>query len=467
MSAEVKSETIDLNGKSVLLVSVKNGEAAIGTCFAGHTAHSGSASTQTRLFFIGTDPVINLICPNHSNKRSDKLVSFCPGFQGYEPTIHDALGNSFNKLNNGDSLAAGLHDIFTLLEDGVYTAYMSDYYPTDGSGVFFWGGYNISHEVRGTAERSGVIGPDQTFKPCFLVPTEPLDYFTARTKVNTDEQVKHRSVQGIVYHLSGLHSALLKGHHGAVSCTDKDIPYSCAVIEKITEPYTDMFYPDSPAIEEGDGAETEAQTPHAAAAKHTFVPEGITGFRSPSVKIPLGLFPKEMLRLIIEGRAEYKPRQFSVLSAKLNTVRRKSISNNVLPFSVLEKSEQMPDCEMIESAYAIKKLSDEELNCLLRGDVEYNGEVIVSPNFYSSIVTACNFLQFSDTQRFVDFSIAIMDNPDLAATHEYVARRAAGQSSSRKLYNFFKNAVDGGDAKYEKIISVAQTFVNRYKDQAK
>ncbi len=478
MSAEVKSETIDLNGKSVLLISVKNGEAAIGTCLAGHTDYSGSASTQTRLFFIGTDPVINFICPNHSNKRSDKLVSFCPGFQGYEPKIHDALGNSFNKLNNGDSLAAGLHDIFTLLEDGVYTAYMSDYYPTDGSGIFFWGGYNISHEVRGTAEQSRVIGPDQTFKPCFLVPTEPLDYFTARTRVNTDEQVKYRRVQGIVYHLSGLHSALLKGHHGAVSCTDKDIPYSCAVIEKITEPYTDIIYPEAPlpasspapVTEEGEaGAETEAQSAPTPTVnpKPIFVPEGITGFRSPSVKIPLKAFPKDMLRIIIEGRAEYKPRQFSILSAKLSTVRRKAVSNNVLPFSVLEKSEQMPDCEMIESAYAIKKLSDEELNCLLRGDVEYNGEVIVSPNFYSSIVTACNFLQFSDAQRFVDFSIAIIDNPDLVATHEYVAHRAAGQSSSRKLYNFFKNAVEGGDAKYEKIIPVAQTFVNRYKDQAK
>lgn len=477
MGAEIKTETVDLNGKSVLLVSVKNGEAAIGTCYAGHTDHSGSASSQTRLFFIGSDPVINFICPNHSNKKSDKLVSFCPGFQGYEPKIHDALGNCFKRLNEGDSLTAGLNDIFGLLEDGVYTVYMSDYYPTDGSGIFFWGGYNISHEVRGTAEQSRVIASGQTFKPCFLIPTEPLDYFEARTRVATDEQVKRRRVQGIVYHLSGFHSALLKGHHGAVSCVDKDIPYSCAVIEKICEPYTDIIYPEVPQpepvpTEEPAEGEPAAETAEAAPApveplKPIFVPEGITGFRSPSVKIPLESFPKEMLRLIIEGRPEYKPRQFAMLMAKLNAVKRKAVSNNVLPYTILDKSEQMPDCEMIESAYAVKKLSDEQLNSLLRGDVEYNGEVIVSPNFYSSIVTACNFLQFSDTKRFVDFAIAIMDNPDLAATHEYVAHRASGLSSSRKLFNFFKNAVDGGDAKYEKIIPVAQTFVNRFNEQAK
>lgn len=476
MSAEVKSETIDLNGRSVLLVSVKNGEAAIGTCLAGHTDYSGNAGTQTRLFFIGTDPVINFICPNHSNKRSDKLVSFCPGFQGYEPKIHDALGNCFKRLNEGDSLTAGLRDIFTLLEDGVYTAYISDYYPTDGNGIFFWGGYNISHEVRGTAEQNRIIMSGQTFKPCFLVPTEPLDYFETRMKVATDEQVKRRQIQGIVYHLSGFHSALLKGHHGAVSCVDRDIPYTCAVIEKIAEPYTDIIYPEAPqpapapAEDGGDseaGENAEASSASAAPAKPVFVPEGITGFRSPSVKIPLGSFPKDMLKLIIEGRAEYKPRQFSMLIAKLGAVKRKSVSNNVLPITILEKSEQMPDCEMIESAYAVKDLSDEQLNCLLRGDVEYNGEVIVSPNFYSSIVTACNFLQFSNIQRFIDFSIAIMENPDLAATHEYVAHRASGQSSNRKLYNFFKKAVEGGEAKYEKIIPVAKTFVSRYKDQAK
>ncbi|MDE7360846.1 MAG: hypothetical protein K2N38_02815 [Oscillospiraceae bacterium] len=475
MSAEVKSETIDLNGKSVLLVSVKNGEAAIGTCSAGHTTNGGGTSTQTRLFYIGNDPIINLICPNHGNNQLDKLVSFCPGFQGYEPKIHDALGNSFKKLNDGDSLAAGLSDIFGLLEDGVYAVYMADYYPTDGSGVFFWGGYNISHEVRGTAERNRVIGPVRTFKPCYLIPTEPLDYFAAKVKVNTDEQVKRRRVQGIVYHLSGFHSVLLKGHHGAVSCIDRDIPFSCAVIEKIATPYTDIIMPEpvseympeepAPAAEDGETA-TPAPAP-VVTPKPVFVPDGITGFRSPSVKIPLAAFPKDMLRLIIEGRPEYKPRQFDVLIAKLGTTRRKAVSNNVLPYSVLEKSEQMPDCEMIESAYAIDKLSDDELNCLLRGDVEHNGEVIVSPNFYSSIVTACNFLQFSDTKRFVDFSIAIMDNPDLVATHEYVARRAAGQSSNKKLYNFFKSAVDGKEAKYEKIIPIAQTFVNRYNEYVK
>ena len=55
MSADIKTETIDLNGKSVLLVSVKNGEGVIGTCNAGHADHSGNRSNDTRLFFMGSE----------------------------------------------------------------------------------------------------------------------------------------------------------------------------------------------------------------------------------------------------------------------------------------------------------------------------------------------------------------------------------------------------------------------------
>ena len=464
MPAEIKSETINLNGKSVLLVSVKNGEGIIGTCRAGHIDHSGVISNDTRLFYIGSDPIINLVCPSYGSKNMDKLVSFCPGYQGYDSRVYEAIENCFNRMNSGDSPAAALRDIICMLADGVYTIYVSDYYPTDGNGVFFWGGYNISHEVRGTAEHNRTMGTDRTFKPCFLVPTQPLGNYKAKTTARIEREIGLREIQGIAYHLSGLHSVLLKGHHGAVACVEKDIPFKCAVIEKICDPYKDdapkvkAAPAPAPAPAEGEAEAEEAPKP----AEPVVIREGITGFRSPSVKIPLEVFPKDMLRQLISGRPEYKPNHFDVLAAKLNTVRRKSVSNNILPLAVLEKAEQMPDCSMIESAYAIKSLSDEQLNCLLAGDVECNGEVIVSPNFYASVVAACNFLQFTDAKRFVEFVIAIMDNPELAATHDYVSRRAMAFENNQKLYNFFKSAADSGEAKYEKILPAAKTFVERF-----
>lgn len=489
MSAELKSEIVDIDGHGVLLVSVKGGEAIIGTCGMGYVERMTTSlgNAQTRLFYIGRDPIISLIGTGH-NKKNDLMISFCPGFQGYEDKINAAITAGFSKLNNGDSLLTSLRDLMMLLQDGVYALYLSDYYPTDGTGNFFWGAYNISHEFRGSAPINRVIG-SKTYKPCFLVPSQPLDYYQTRTKATTDGEVKNRRVQGIVYHLSGLYSVLLKGHHGAVSCIDNNVPFKCAVIEKVFEPYTDQIeiereteepiqdneaenanIPDENQNNDfSDSAEpVQEETPAVTVASVSPQHIGITGFRSPSLKIPLEMFPRDMLRQVIEGRDEYKPSFVKTISAKLGASRRKSISNNVLPYSVLEKSEKMPDVEMVESAYALSSLSDEQINCLLAGDVECNGKIIVSPNYYQSIVTACNYLQFTNESRFVDFIIAVMDNSELSAAHEYAARRTTYFTSNEKLYRFFKSAIDSGDIKYEKILPFAQTFVSRYKqDTAK
>lgn len=465
LALEVKTETVDFEGINILLVSVKNSESIIGTCSMGY-GYAGTVNSLSKLFYIGTDPVLNIACPNRGNAAANKMISLCQGYKGLDQKIGGLINGCFTKLNSNEPLNTALRDIFSMLQDGVYAVYTTDYYPTDGNGTFFWGGYNISHEVRGTAEHGRVVG-QRVFKPCFLIPSQPLEYYTAKTRATTADLVKYRKYQGIVYHLSGFHSVLLKGHHGAVCCMENDIPFKCAVIEKISEPYTEPIIPQLPKSEE-PGETPDPENPEAAApaaaeqiVPPVFIPEGITGFRSAALKLPLDVFPKEMLKMIIEGRSEYKPRQFDNLVVKLNAARRKAVSNNVLPYVVLEKSDLVPDIDMLESAYAVDDLTDEQLNCLLAGDVECNGKVIISPNFYSSIVTACNYLQFSDMKRFVDFSIAILNNPELAATHEYVARRTLSHIANKKLNNFYKDVIASGDPKYEKIFEIAQTFINR------
>ncbi|MCH5204817.1 MAG: hypothetical protein J1F03_08700 [Oscillospiraceae bacterium] len=468
MSAEIKTENIDLRGQNVLLVSVRGGENAIGTFTMGENPRENNTGAISRLLYVGTEPVINMTCPNGANKRSDKRMSLCSGYHGYERKLYDVISACFSRINQGDSLASGLKGIFGLLQDGVYVVYTSEYYPTEGSGVFFWGGYNTYHEIRGSAEHNGNIGSGNQFKPCYLMPTQSLEYFTEKELRSAEKEVNSRRIQGIAYHVSGFYSALLKGHHGAVACTKNNIPFTCAVIEKICDPYTERI----PAIvQPTQSEEAEAQDNTQAEAPKPAVQiverEGITGFRSPSVKIPIEAFPRDMLNLIISTLSEYKPPHFNILAAKLDAVRKKMVTNNALPLEVLEKAEQMPDVSMVESAYAISSISDEELNCLLAGDVECNGRVIISPNFYASIVTACNYLQYTDMKRFIDFSIAIMDNPELSATHEYVAQRVSSQEKNTKLYNFFKSAKESGEAKYEKIMSAANTFITRFDKAAK
>ncbi len=483
MNVEIKPETLKIGGTEATIISVKNGEAAIGTCSAGYTGLGGVGSI-TRLFFIGNDPIIDVICPNHGNKQMDKLISLCPGYSSYDNEIKKVIDGCFDKLNaNSGTVINSIREILALLEDGVYAIYFSEYYPTDGSGVFFWGGYNIPHDVHGTAERNRLIN-NNVFKPCFLIPSRPLEYYSPKVKVGLEDTVKKRSVQGIVYHLSGFHSVLLKGHHGAVACTEQDIPFRCLVIEKVYAPYTDPIEISSATIDEpppqsaASSEDNSVQTDETANAEQTeevvtpepspktpakvIYPEGITGYRSASIKIPLDLFPKDMLKIILTASPEYKPRQFELINTKLTLTAKKALSNNVLSYTVLEKADTMPDCEMLESAYAVKSLSDEQLSCLLAGDVECRGQIIISPNFYSSIVTACNFLQFTDPKRFVDFAIAVMDNPELIASHEYVSHRSLTQSSDTKLQKFFQNVVDSDDAKYNKVKDAAETFLRRY-----
>lgn len=462
MSVEIKSENVEVGGSTVLLVSVKNGESGIGVYSAGQSP-TGDSSMVNKTFYIGSEPVISICCPNLGSSSSDKLMCFSPSFQGIDNKLYDAFTNSFNRLNKGESLENGLKEIFSLLTDGVYTVYVSDYYTTDGSGSFFWGAYNIMHEIHGTAESNHSIG-DHPYRPCFLIPSEPLDLFSSRMKVSTDEATKSRKIQGIAYHLSGLHSVLLKGHHGAASCTENNIPFKCAVIERVGYPYTEACI--APTVLTETEPDTSAEQPEA--EKPTPPPpvpverDGITGFRSASVKLPLEKIPKDMLRQILESRNEAKPPHFKTILQKSKALRRKSVSNNVIPRPVLDNCELMPDYEMVESAYAVDELSDAQLNALLSGETAFNGRIIISANFYSSIVTACNFLQFNNIQRFISFSISILENPDLNATHEYIARRMARLVSNEKVYRFFKDVLAGSDTKYEKILTVAEKYVTEY-----
>ena len=67
------------------------------------------------------------------------------------------------------------------------------------------------------------------------------------------------------------------------------------------------------AAPEAEAAPAEQPKP----APETPKQEGITGFRSASVKIPLELFPREMLKILLEPRIEYKPEQYRALTRKL------------------------------------------------------------------------------------------------------------------------------------------------------
>ncbi len=465
MSVDIKSEHVAIGGANVLLVGVRGGSAVFGVCSAGHNLQRGDISTVKKIFYVGNEPAVVMNCPNNGDKRTDRIMSMSPGYGGMPHEISQVFADSLSKINRGESLEMGLREVFALMPDGVYTVYPSEYYPTDGSGIFFWGAYNVGHEVHGSADYNRTIGMDKTYRPCFLVPCKTLDYYTARNQFIADEYAKSAKYHGIVYHLAGLHSVLLRGYHNASACAAAEIPFKCAVIERISDTFTipaAVAKEEPKPVAEGENAENAEAAPAPVRAAEPV--EGITGFRSASVKIPIDIMPKEMLRILLETRSEQKPQQYAPIIHKLSVVRRRTISNSVIPTPVHEKCELMPDCEMIESAFAISSITEEQLQALLSGDVEYNGEVIITPNFYSSIVTACNYLQFHDERRFIEFGISIMENPELYATHEYIAKRIA-RVTNKRIYQYFKSVVASGEPHYDKILITADRYIKEYEQK--
>ena len=64
----------------------------------------------------------------------------------------------------------------------------------------------------------------------------------------------------------------------------------------------------------------------------------------------------------------------------------------------------------------------------------------------------------------VAFALAILDNPELYATHEYIANRIS-RVTSKDVYAFFKSVLANGDPGYEKIANIAEKYVAAYDKQ--
>lgn len=302
MGFELKSERIDIGGTRALLVSVSGGSAAIGTASVGYCDIARDTSVLTRMFYIGSSPVAEMLCPDHGSKSRDKMISLCAGYTASDKVIHEKLTDGLCRLNQGEPPEECLRGAFALLSDGVYTVYLSEYHPTDSAGVFFLNAYSLTHEIRGTAENNKITEKKDCYFPCYLIPGVPPAEVDIKGAKGSPSGEK---IQGIAYHLAGYHSVLLKGHHNAALCSERGLPFTCAVIEKITEPYTEYT-----------GEETEDDLEDGSVPPREG--RGITGFRSPSVKIPLERFPHDMLELLIRTRTEYKPKNLDALIKRLN-----------------------------------------------------------------------------------------------------------------------------------------------------
>lgn len=432
----IKKSYLNAQNNQILLVSVENGTHQIGETDLGL---SGFRNTffQDSVFHVGINPILKISTPLHDLNSSDKLISFFNSGKKDKNvrTILDEVYNNY--FVNEETQDVILDPLFEMLKSGLYAVYMAKVYPTDGAGSFFWNAFNIRHEVKGSARKIPAIG-DKPYTPCFLIPSHSPTTFNYGFHQNAVHNSKaNTDFYGIAYHLSGLHSVLLKGHHSAAASISCDKDFYCLMIEPI-----DSLFRDNEADD-----------------------KKIIGFSGVSMSLPFEYISTDMTENALLTRRGERSELFYPIKKMLRT-NPKTAGKIAFPADLMEKSLNLPDTEMVISAKSVGTLTQQQLDALLLGETEYDGQVIISPNYYQSIVTASNYLQYIDMESFIEFTLTIMNNPDLTAVHEYLSNRLF-KIHDKRIYDFYKTILDEHDTFYTHLERSATKYCNRFEAKEK
>ncbi|MBQ7834429.1 MAG: hypothetical protein IJ385_01460 [Ruminiclostridium sp.] len=431
MKATITIESLRNAMGEFLLVNVVNGRGIIGMCDT-----TRAFNTNRKTLYVGSESLVN-VYSNSVDDSANRQIWQCSSIDKCKNVLGNKLKTAAEEFfYEGASLAKSIGPVMEMLTDGLYVVHAGKAYPTDGAGNFFWNAYLIKHELNGSAPHNPVIGYDKCYEPAFLVPTANFSTFNdKKTSAALTKMKKGRRIGGIAYHLTGVFSALLCGHTNAAACLMKGEDFPCIFIE----PMRDVLY----------GYDEISNS------------ERIIALSSPFVKLPLESMSRNMLENFLLNRRVSVPEFHAEIRAQAD--KNISVKGAVRSLSPLieQNIEKLPDAEMLSSAFAISELPDEHLELLLTGETKINGQVMISGNYYESIVYACNFLQYKDRQRFIDFTTTILNTPALAATYRYVAERLRFEMDA-KVNETFKNIVESEDPVYRPIKELAQKYIVRY-----
>ncbi len=416
-----------------LLVCVVNGQGLIGIC---DTTNAPRIKRET--FYVGTESLLNVFSPVRDNTSLRQIwqcssIDKCPA--SLRKTLNDAADDFFYE---SVSLSKAIYPVLEMLTDGLYVVHTDKTYPTDGAGNFFWSAYLMRHELNGSAPFNPLFGQDKDFSPPFLVPTRSCSAYNEKSVHNASSRLKKgRRIGGIAYHLCGMFSALICGHINAAACLMRDEDFPCVIIE----PLNGVTY----FQDEETGTER------------------VSGLACPFVKIPLEKISRNILECFLLNRRSSVPEFYAAVREHAEKVLQpKNAVKDASPVIAMQ-AEKLPDAEMLSSAFAVPELTDEQIQLLLSGETRQNDKVIISPNYYESIVYACNFLQYTSPERFIDFTISILNTPSLSATYHYVAERLRYTMDAR-VNETFINIRDSEDPVYVPIKEIAERYIRRYSD---
>ncbi|NMB30215.1 MAG: hypothetical protein GX988_02050 [Clostridiales bacterium] len=440
------NEIMHLGGKDMAIIYLENGEGTISKYNLGNARRIDDKRAVINSLCIEDYPIINITTFKGKGQCSDKMI--CSGY-GREDASREITRIIEESGNTGYSSLEGavnaIYPILSKMSEGLYGVYYTKLYPTDGAGNFFWSLSSIPREMVGSADRKCSDSPNETLLPCFLLPTiSPIHYNEQKIESYREQIRNGDNFAGIALQIEGLFCALLDGHHRAAACTLEEVDFFGIVIEKIDE----VLFEEVEDEDSGD------------------IVRKATGFASISCKLPFELIPQSISRKALQLRKEKKPENYYKIKYQYNN--REPVRGHVSwSDEIIEKSELLPDAQMILSAQTISGITDDELIALLASKTSHNGRIIVSRNLYESIVTAINFLLYTDGARFIEFAIAVMREVNLVATHHYIAQRLS-RVNDKKIYDFFKEITDNEQTK-ENIKEIAVKYLerneNRYSKQ--
>lgn len=426
MKPTIIMESMSSSLGEYLLVNVVNGQSVIGMCDTTRVPH-----TSRRTLYAEMQALVS-VYSGTCDEAANRQIWQNDSQKGLETTLASACDNFFE---HSEPLAKAIYPVMEMLTDGLYVVHADKVIPTDGAGNFFWNSFHVKHELNGSAPFNPVVGREKEFSPPFIVPTMSFASYGDKALAAALKRIKHgRKSGGIAYHLTGMFSALLCGHIDAAAAAAYGNDFPCIIIEPLREA---SYATDENGI------------------------ESISVLNCPYAKLPLKKISRGMIEAFLLNRRLSMPEFRQDLCAKADKLISIKRAVRTLPTTITQNAEQFPDAEMLASAFAISELTNEQLQLLIDGETTYEGKYIVSANYYESVVYACNYLQYKDKQRFISFTIALLNTPALAPTYRYIAERMQYVSDSR-IKDAFSNVVNSDDPAYQPIHEIAQRYLDDF-----
>ena len=423
MNPNIITTPMEINGREFVLAEVRKGMGHIGVF-----RYSTEAYSTTDVFYMENEPIIKVFNRCTADQYNDKHVQQISGAEKCADAIKSRISaTAQNLFRYNQGLLRSAVPALELLNPGLYVIHDSQMHPCDGNGHFFWNAYFHRKEVPGTSDKNAAID-DANFAPCFLMPTLVAGSFQHKRMYELGEKLKNgRRLGGVAYHVSGMFSALLEGHHEATAALLNNVDFRCLVIE----PVTDVIYDSS----NQDGEEQK-----------------ITALSCPYINIPINEISDKALELFLVTRKHTKPLAFPEIKNRMTkTVR--ITSKRAFPSIVYEIARQLPTRVMVEAASGIDSITAEQLLALLMGDVTYTitdeegneeSKYVVSSNYDSSVVAVANFLQTNDFSSFLVFSFGLLRNIELESVHKFISERLL-EVMHPSIYEFFAEIIKEGE----------------------